>query len=85
MSRTRQQQIESLAARLRRLQAQEREARRKADAHKKIKLGGVVIAAGLDEVDPAVLAGILTHAKPMLEKPETVEAFRQRGAALLKR
>ena len=85
MARTREQQIEALAARLRRLQPQEAAAKRRADAHRKIKLGGIVIAAGLDETDPAVLAGLLDATKHALADPARVEQLRQRGAALLKR
>ncbi|HFJ9785724.1 TPA: conjugal transfer protein TraD [Stenotrophomonas maltophilia] len=85
MARTREQQIEALAARLRRLQTQEAAAKRRADAHRKIKLGGIVIVAGLGETDPALLAGLLAAAKPALDDPAKAENLRARGAALLKR
>jgi hypothetical protein len=85
MARTREQQIAALAARLSRLQAQEKAAQRRADAHRKIKLGGIVVAAGLAETDPAVLAGLLVAASGWLTDPAKVETLRARGAALLKR
>lgn len=85
MARTREQQIAALAARLQRLQQQEKAAQRRADAHRKIKLGGVIVAVGLDETDPATLAGLLDAAKHALADPARAEQLRVRGAALLKR
>ena len=35
---------------------------RQADAHRKIELGGVVIASGADKLDPAELCGLLLMA-----------------------
>ena len=53
---------------------------RSADAHKKIELGGVVIAAGADDLDAAELCGwLLVVMTQRASKPETVAAMRERG------
>lgn len=53
---------------------------RSADAHRKITLGGVVIAAGADDLDPAELCGwLLSLLAHRTSKPETVAAMRERG------
>lgn len=53
---------------------------RSADAHRKIALGGVVIAAGADALDPAALCGrLLAVMAQHASKPETAAAMRERG------
>ncbi|WP_395136411.1 conjugal transfer protein TraD [Stenotrophomonas geniculata] len=51
---------------------------RQKDAHRKIELGGVVIAAGADQMDPAELCGLLLVALRNLT-PEKLPALRQMG------
>ncbi|CEM59263.1 conjugal transfer protein TraD [Xanthomonas campestris] len=51
---------------------------RQKDAHRKIELGGVVIAAGADQMDPAELCGLLLVALRNLA-PEKLPALRQIG------
>jgi hypothetical protein len=50
---------------------------RKADAHRKITLGGLVIAAGVDGWNEAEIVGALLAASA--QPPETVARFRERG------
>jgi hypothetical protein len=53
---------------------------RSADAHRKITLGGVVIAAGADNLDPAELCGwLLAVMAQRASKPGTTDAMRERG------
>lgn len=53
---------------------------RRADAHKKITLGGLVIAAGLDEWVPAELVGLLLKgAEKVAQKPDTRALLRRHG------
>ncbi len=53
---------------------------RSADAHRKIELGGVVIAAGADQLDPAELCGwLLMVIVQRASKPEAAAAMRERG------
>lgn len=53
---------------------------RSADAHRKIGLGGVVIAAGADDLDPAELCGwLLLVMTQRASKPETATNMRERG------
>jgi hypothetical protein len=53
---------------------------RTADAHRKIELGGVVIAAGADQLDPAELCGwLLSVMVQRSSKPDSVIAMRERG------
>lgn len=51
---------------------------RQADAHRKIELGGVVIAAGADGLDPAVLCGALL-AYMERQTPEMADQLREKG------
>lgn len=56
---------------------------RMADAHRKITLGGVVIAAGADDLDPAELCGwLLAVMSQRVCKPEMIAAMRERGLLL---
>ncbi len=53
---------------------------RSADAHRKIELGGVVIAATADDLDPAELCGwLLAVMSQRASKPDTARAMRERG------
>lgn len=53
---------------------------RSQDAHRKIELGGVVIAAGADGLDPAELCGwLLVVLGQRLGKPDAAAAMRERG------
>lgn len=53
---------------------------RAADAHRKIALGGVVIAAGADDLDAAELCGwLLTVMAQRAAKADTAGAMRERG------
>ena len=51
---------------------------RQGDAHRKIELGGVVIAAGADHLDPAELCGLLLLAMKQTT-PERLEWARKQG------
>lgn len=53
---------------------------RQEDAHRKIELGGVVIAAGADNLDPALLCGILLAAQDNLT-PENRGRLKELGLA----
>lgn len=53
---------------------------RQADAHRKIVLGGLVIAAGVDEWDPAEIVGALLAVDQMLaEHPDRRKKLRESG------
>lgn len=53
---------------------------RSADAHRKIALGGVVIAAGAEGLDAAELCGwLLAVIAQRSSKPETAASMRKRG------
>jgi len=53
---------------------------RSQDAHRKIELGGVVIAAGADRLDPAELCGWLLAALGQhAAKPDIGASMRERG------
>ena len=53
---------------------------RSADAHRKIALGGVVIAAGADDLDAAELCGwLLAIMAQRASKPDAVASMRERG------
>lgn len=53
---------------------------RSQDAHRKITLGGVVIAAGADDLDAAELCGwLLVVLTQRASKPEMAAAMRERG------
>ncbi len=53
---------------------------RSADAHRKIVLGGLTIAAGVDEWDPAEIVGaLLVMADHLAREPNKREALRQKG------
>lgn len=53
---------------------------RSADAHRKIELGGVVIAAGSGDMNPAELCGwLLAVMTQRARKPDMPAAMRERG------
>lgn len=52
-----------------RMLALTREKLRKADTRQKIALGGLVVKAGLDEEESAVILGALLHAADVLSGP----------------
>ncbi|HET9818906.1 MAG TPA: conjugal transfer protein TraD [Rhodanobacteraceae bacterium] len=82
--RTPQQQIAHAQALLDRA----RERARKADAHRKIVLGGLVIAAGVDGWNEAEIVGALLSADASLSGPDRDarrHALRQQGIAHLER
>jgi len=67
-------------------QAKARSAARREDAHRKITLGGLVIAAGADRLDPAVLVGMLLRDLTALAHPAgdaLAAQFREQGIAHL--
>ncbi|CAO3299764.1 MULTISPECIES: conjugal transfer protein TraD [Stenotrophomonas maltophilia group] len=53
---------------------------RQKDAHRKIELGGVVIAAGADQMDPAELCGLLLVALRNLT-PDRLPALKEIGVS----
>jgi len=67
-------------------QAKARSAARREDAHRKITLGGLVIAAGAADLDPAVLVGLLLRDLAALAHPAgdaLAAQFREQGIAHL--
>jgi hypothetical protein len=57
---------------------------KRADAHRKIKLGGLVIAAGAADLDPAILVGALLRDVAALAHPAgnaLASQFRETGIA----
>jgi len=82
--RTPQQQVAHAQALLDRA----RERARKADAHRKIVLGGLVIAAGVDEWNEAEIVGALLSARGSLASPDgdaRRRALREQGIVHLQR
>ena len=67
-------------------QAKAKATARRADAHRKIALGGLVIAAGAADMDQAELVGALLAYQERVAKPEAAsqrDALRARGRAHL--
>lgn len=57
---------------------------RSADAHRKIILGGLVIAAGVDDWDPAeIVGGLLAVGEQLAREPNQREALRRKGLSHL--
>lgn len=95
MSKSLQDQIASATDRLARLKAkallaeQRERARAKADArrrdaHRKIELGGLVIASGADDIDAAELVGVLVaYQIDAANDPARRDQVRARGRAHL--
>lgn len=69
--------------RLARLKTAARAADRRADAHRKIELGGLVIAAGCDGWDAAEIAGALLDVRTSIADPSQMKQWREQGIALL--
>nr|WP_244672224.1 conjugal transfer protein TraD [Xanthomonas phaseoli] len=64
----------------RRAELKQREEERRADAHRKIGLGGLVIAAGADGWDEAEIVGALLLIAGQLERePQRRDQLRERG------
>ena len=64
----------------RRAELKQREADRRADAHRKIELGGLVIAAGVDGWDPAEIVGaLLVVSEQLAQQPERRAHLRKKG------
>jgi hypothetical protein len=96
-ARTLQEQIATATDRLATLKARELLAKakerakakataRRADAHRKIALGGLVIAAGAADLDEAELVGALLAYQERVAKPEAAsqrDTLRARGRAHL--
>lgn len=87
-TRTLQEQIDRATTRLAQLkareiiktrqsEARERQKARREDSHRKIKLGGLVIASGVDHFDPAALVGILLTHRDI--PAEAQDIFREKG------
>lgn len=67
-------------------QAKAKATARRADAHRKIELGGLVIAAGATDLDEAELVGVLLAYQERVAKPEAFgqrDMLRARGRAHL--
>lgn len=79
--KTLEQQIAIAQDKLHRLHTKNKSANRKAEDHRKIKMGGVVIAAEMDDLDPAELAGWLLWAKEHRTQSTALEA-RENGLKL---
>ena len=54
---------------------------RKADTYKKIMLGGLVAMAGLRELEPALLLGILVDGRRLLDFPVEKDRLKAIGDA----
>ena len=62
----------------------ENERLRKQDVHRKIKLGSLIIKAGLDNYSPSALLGLLNEASERLQQqPQVLEDWQHRGDDLL--
>lgn len=80
--RTPQQQVAYAQA----LLGRARERARRADAHRKIVLGGLVIAAGVDDWNPAEVVGALLAARAGIAGPDgdaRRRTLREQGIATL--
>ena len=60
------------------------DAARKADTYRKITLGGLVVKAGLGDLDKGVLLGLLIESAGMLGDAATVAKLRVSGEAAFK-
>ncbi|WP_430912232.1 conjugal transfer protein TraD [Methylobacterium sp. sgz302541] len=58
----------------------ERTDERRADAHLKIQLGGLIIKAGLGDMPRDQLLGLLLDGRERVRDPEIAEQFARRGA-----
>ena len=56
---------------------------RKLDARKKISLGGLIIKAGLNHIDPQTLYGMLLYSKQLISnKPDVIHRWYELGKEL---
>lgn len=90
-----QEQIERATTRLatlkareiiktRQAEARQRQAARREDAHRKIELGGLVIAAGVDTWDPAQICAALMHSAAYAgQHPDILDRWKAQGIAHL--
>ncbi len=78
---TRAAQLRAQAAQL---EAKARTARRKADAHRKILLGALVIRAGIANLDEPTLLGALLTVAGAAAAPDRIERWRQAGEEALR-
>ncbi|MBB2929887.1 conjugal transfer protein TraD [Paraburkholderia silvatlantica] len=78
---TRAAQLRAQAAQL---EAKARVQQRKADAHRKIVLGALVIRAGLADLDQAALLGALLTVANVAAVPDRIERWRQAGEEALR-
>jgi hypothetical protein len=84
MSRDTAQRLAAAQDQVARLRHQLSEEKRRADAHRKITLGGLVIAAEADHLDPAVIVGCLARQLAIINRDPTAEgALHQQGMAIL--
>lgn len=64
----------------RRAELKQREADRRADAHRKIELGGLVIAAGVGEWNEAEIVGaLLAVSEQLAQQPQSRDRLRRKG------
>lgn len=64
----------------RRAELKQRELDRRADAHRKIELGGLVIAASADDWNPAEIVGaLLVVSEQLAQQPDRRAHLRKRG------
>ncbi|WP_258391939.1 conjugal transfer protein TraD [Stenotrophomonas maltophilia] len=64
----------------RRVELKQREMDRRADAHRKIALGGLIIASGADGWDPAEIVGaLLVVSEQLAQLPGKRSALREKG------
>lgn len=94
-TRTLQEQIDRATTRLaqlkareiiktRQAEARERQKARREDAHRKITLGGLVIAAEVDTWDPAQIVAALRHsAAYAAQHPDIMDRWQAQGIAHL--
>jgi hypothetical protein len=61
------------------------QALRKADTRRKIELGGLVIKAGVDQIDAMVLLGVLAEAKARLAAPGEYDRLQSLGRSLARK
>lgn len=82
MPRDTAQRLAAAQDQVARLRSQLSEEKRRAANHRKIKLGGLVIASDAADFDPAVIVGCLLKLQNAQSQPngsEVLESYRQRG------
>jgi hypothetical protein len=76
--KTLEQKIADTQNHLNRLKHKKASENRRADAHRKIELGGIVIASGCEDFDPAELCGFLLIVNERKNERSSAEA-KERG------